>query len=229
MNKARVKVDINQNRLLFAFFGKIEKKEMEKLYTDVRFCVSDLTAGFDVMSDYSECKLLHLDSIPVLKNIMSYLIEKKMREIVRIIDRKKISCIQIVNLGLRIQGYMPIYVSSVDEADEKLRLIVKRNALRLIISNTLAECEFNNDIKKSKIANISTTGCLVLMDAIPLAKETKINLRFQLMLESESYKTFNINGEVVRSDENSFAVKFIELDNDQKNLLWKCLLYESRR
>ena len=50
----KVKADIIENRLYFKFSGKAEKDDLDKLYTDVRFLVADLTPGFDVIKDFSE-------------------------------------------------------------------------------------------------------------------------------------------------------------------------------
>ncbi len=67
MTNLRINPDLSKNRLYFNFEGTITKKTMETLYTDVRFCMEELTPGFDVISDYSECKLLHLNCSVAIK------------------------------------------------------------------------------------------------------------------------------------------------------------------
>jgi hypothetical protein len=49
-----VKVDTNKNRLFLKFSGSVPKKELDKVYTDVRFAVAHLIQGFSVIDDLSE-------------------------------------------------------------------------------------------------------------------------------------------------------------------------------
>jgi len=61
--KSKVKAEISKNRLYFSFTGSVSRKEMESLYIDTRFGVADMNRGFDVISDFSGCKLIHLAGI----------------------------------------------------------------------------------------------------------------------------------------------------------------------
>lgn len=71
----QVKPDINKNRLYLTISGKVTKKELDKLYTDLRFCVAELQPGFDALSDFSECKLGNLNGLPTFRKISIYLVE----------------------------------------------------------------------------------------------------------------------------------------------------------
>jgi hypothetical protein len=53
------------------------KVELNKVYTDIRFCVSDLKPGIDVITDLSRCTLGHLNGIATFKKIMDYLVAQK--------------------------------------------------------------------------------------------------------------------------------------------------------
>ena len=84
----KIKNNIKKNRLYFTFSGMPTKEEMDRLYTDVRFNVSDLQPGFDVISDFSECKLVHLNGIKTFVKIMNYLLVNGVGEVVKSYKRK---------------------------------------------------------------------------------------------------------------------------------------------
>ena len=52
--------DIKRNGLYITLSCDPSKKVLDKVYTDVRFCVADLKSGFDVVTDLSQCTLGHL-------------------------------------------------------------------------------------------------------------------------------------------------------------------------
>lgn len=116
-SKLKVKVDIPKNWLIFHYSGQINKKQLNSLYTDVRFCVADLKPGFHVISDFSQCSLANLNCIPVLSKIMNYLIENKVAEVIRIIQEGSLIHTQLTNYSIRRQGYKPTYVRSFREAE----------------------------------------------------------------------------------------------------------------
>ncbi len=86
----KVKNNIKKNRLYFTFSGKPTKEEMDRLYTDVRFNVSDLKQGFDVISDFSKCELVHLNGIKTFIKIMNYLLVNGVGEVVRVINENSL-------------------------------------------------------------------------------------------------------------------------------------------
>lgn len=43
---------LKKNRLYLKMAGEMSKRELEKLYTEVRFCVADLQPSFNVIADY---------------------------------------------------------------------------------------------------------------------------------------------------------------------------------
>jgi hypothetical protein len=229
MRNLKVKADIPKNRLYFTFAGIATKKTMEGLYTDVRFCVADLKPGFDVISDFSDCELIHLNSIPALKKIMSYLIENQLGQIVRILQSDKVSHKQVLNLATRVQGYSPIYVSSADEADEKLKNAIKRKGLRFHLHNLPVKYIVNNEEGKGKIINMSTSDCAVEFTTFGPKKESAILLDMIFEKDDKPPNLFTIKAKVTRIDHNVFAAEFTDFDNESKELLWRCLIDESRR
>ncbi len=229
MGNLKVNADIKKNRLYLSFVGIVTQKAMESLYTDVRFCVSDLKPGFDVISDYSECTLIHLNSIPALKKIMSYLIENQLGEIVRILHHERVSQKQVVNLAMQVQGYRSINVSTHEEAEEKLKNVVKRNALRVHLHNVPIEYWVINDKGTGNVIDISTTGCAVKFETLRPDADGDILLKIVFEKDDNLPELSKIKAKVVRVNNESFATEFTDLDNASKDLLWKYLIRESRR
>lgn len=229
MGNLKVKANIPNNRLYFNFTGIATKKAMEGLYTDVRFCVADLKPGFDVISDFSECELIHLNSIPALKKIMSYLIENRLGQIVRVLQSNKVSHKQILNLAMRVQGYSPIYVSSADEADEQLKNAVKRKGLRVHLHNLPIKYVAENEERNGNIINMSTSDCAVEFTTFPPKKGSDLLLEITFERDDKPPYPFTIKAKVTRIDHNVFAAEFNDFDNESKELLWQYLINESRR
>lgn len=116
----KVTSDIGRNRLLIELSGTIRKKDLGALYTDVRFCVADLQPGFDVITDLRACRLGHLSGIPEFKKIIQYMIHSKVRTTVRVVGKTSLVLKQISRITKVIPGYKPIYVSSIEEAEQQL-------------------------------------------------------------------------------------------------------------
>jgi hypothetical protein len=117
---AKVSADIRKNRLYITLAGTIRKKEAENIYTDVRFCVADLQPGFDVVTDLTEARIGHLISLPVFLKIIEYLKASKVGRIVRVVGRGKTIIQQMAKATELVNGYKPIYVASLAEAEEIL-------------------------------------------------------------------------------------------------------------
>ncbi len=229
MGNLKINADTRKNRLHFNFVGVVTQKGMEGLYTDVRFCVADLKPGFEVISDFSACEFIHLDSIPALKKIMSYLIENGLGEIVRILQSDKISHRQVLNLATRVQGYKPIYVSDIGEAEDVLKKTVKRKGVRVHLHNVPVRYVVGNEEENGHIINMSTSGCAVEFTTLRPETDTLTFLKVIFSQEGDSPESFEINAKVVRVDNNVFAAEFTDLDDEKEELLWRHLLVESRR
>ncbi len=222
----KVKNNIKKNRLYFTFSGKPTKEEMGKLYTDVRFNVADLKHGFDVISDFSECKLVQLNGINTFIKIMNYLLVNGVGEVVRVINENSLLFTQVRNLSSRIYGYKVNYVSSIDEAEKKLESSIKRNGIRLNV-NSMPVSYITNELNiKGNLLNLSTSGCAIESDKTGVSIGETIPILIEFKNEDISDGEFKVKGEVVRTDGNSFAVRFNDFDNDDKERLWKCLIRE---
>jgi hypothetical protein len=118
--QAKVRADTKENILFITLSGNIRKKHVESIYTDIRFGVADLKPGFTVITDLLQAKIAHLSGVASFKKITSYLLSNGVGKIVRIIGENSLILKQILRISAAIQGYTPIYVSSLEEAKAKI-------------------------------------------------------------------------------------------------------------
>ena len=112
-----VSADIKRNRLIIKLRGDVPKKDAERIYTDIRFCVSDLKPGFAVINDLTEARIGHLSAIDTFKKITAYLAEKNVGPVVRVVGSAKIIFQQFSKLTMHINGYQPMYAKNMEEAE----------------------------------------------------------------------------------------------------------------
>ncbi len=225
-----VTTDLKKNRLYFTVTGKIAKRELDSFYTDVRFCVADLQPGFDLIAIYSDCKLAHLNALPTFRKITNFLITNGVNEVVRIMPEDCVFVKQALNLTARMQGYKPMYASSLREAEEKLDSINKRNGLRFHLHQLPLEYQVEGSTQQGHILNISQSGCAVLVSDIQsLSINSEMNIKFAFDNPDSSQEIFEIMSTVVRVGDESFAVRFNELETERKELLIKYLAQECLR
>ena len=122
MQKGRSKVtaDLKNNRLTIELRGKVSKSEVERIYTDIRFCAGDLKQGFDVITDMRNCQIGYLAGALTFKRIMEFLLANGVRRVVRITGKSKPFLHQVSRITSSITGYQPIYVISYEEAESVL-------------------------------------------------------------------------------------------------------------
>ncbi len=228
MEKLQVVTDIKKNRLHFTAAGKVSKKGLEKLYTDVRFCVADLKPGFDVISDLSECTLADLSAIPTFRKIMNYLITNKVGEVVRVMHKNQFIFRQMINLATRLQGYKPIIVATVEEAEEKLNTSIKRKGMRFSLHQQEIEYMRGDEKGTATILNISTSGCAVVATTLQPSVGEELLIEIGFTEQDCSPELFKSKARIIREDNNTFAAEFMDLENDQQKQLWECLVNASR-
>lgn len=220
--------DIAKNRLYITITGKLSKQELDRLYTDIRFCVADLKPGFDVINDVSECTLAALSGIPTFKKITNHLITNRVGKVVRVIDKNKIIFKQILNMAARMQGYRASYFSTLEEAEAELESSRHCEGLRFCLYQQAVEFKTGSDQGNGYIIDISTSGCAIQSVTLQPAVEENISLTISFQEHNDLLNTFNIRATVVWTEKNKFAAQFKEVDDDQKEQLWKRLVHESR-
>ena len=220
--------NIGKNRLYFTVSGKVTKKELDSFYTDIRFGVGELKPGFNVISDFSNCQLVFLNIIPTFRKIMKYLVANEAGEMIGIMYKNSLFYKQ-VKLATIFQGYHPVYVSSLEEAEEKLANSIQRNGLRFSLYRKAVHYVTDNVEGEGYILNISTSGCAVKLASTQPSVDEEIQITIAFTAQDNSQETFTNKAIIVRVEDNSFAAQFTDLDNARKEQLWKFIVDESQR
>ena len=226
--KAEVKavVNLKKNRLNMTISGYIGTKDLDKLYTEIRFCVPDLKKGFEVVCDISQCNLIYITGLPIYKKIIDFLISHNVGEIVRVVKSSHVSCHQIKNFTERIDCYCSMYAKSQTEAEDKLENLVKRDGIRFHLNGMVVKYSFNNETREANLVDISTSGCAVNSCTVSLVAGAVIEIIFSFDQQEKLPAVFQIQAEVVRTTVNAFAVKFLKLSDEHKEQLYQQLVRE---
>jgi len=226
--KSSATADTALNRLYIKLASKVTKKDIDNLYTDIRFCVADLHPGFNVITDLSECTLAALNVLATFRKISNFLIENRVGIVVRIMDDDSVLFRQFINLTARMQGYKPINVSSIEEAEAKLLELVGRSATRFYLYKLSVEYSGDDVNGTGLLIDISTSGCAITSDTVSPKTNQEISIKIFFNIHKELPTEFQVMARVVNVDNGSFAVQYVSLTTEEKDLLWKRLVYESR-
>ncbi len=226
--KTRVNVNIADNRLVIVFAGKISKKMLADLYTDIRFSVADLKPGFDVICDYLDADVIVLNAISTFQKIAHYLASSNAGHIVRILDTRRLAETQLGNLVYRVQGYRPVLAESMEEAEEKLASYQKRDGIRIYLHYTPVKYVSGEREGDGDILNISVSGIAVEHASFLPDVGSAITFSLSFGVQDEQKELFELEATTVRHDgDTMFASKFNDVDEDTRKRLWKILLDEA--
>ncbi|THB73695.1 MAG: PilZ domain-containing protein [Desulfobulbaceae bacterium] len=224
----QIKTDHKQNRLYLTLHGTVSKSDMAHLYTDVRFTVADLDPGFSVITDLRACKTGALTALEPLTKLMGFLIENKVREVIRIVDEGQVISKQAKNLESQSQSYSVIYVYSEEEAKQQLTLLKDRENLRFRLLDHPVCYAIGQIQGQGVLVDISVGGCAVnRADSIP-TQDSVVRLTINFQENGELLSVLDCEGLVIRSDRNEFAIAFQNLDEPTKTALWTRLVAETR-
>jgi len=123
-----VSANIKRNRLDIILRGTITKKEVERIYTDIRFCTSDLEPGFAVITDLTEASLGHLAGIATFRKITKFLAEKQVGPVIRVVGQMSIIFRQLAKLTSE-SCYKPRYTKTREEAEQLLAELAEKMAV----------------------------------------------------------------------------------------------------
>lgn len=221
--------DRKKNRLHITLAANADKKELEKVYTDVRFCVADLRPGFGVITDLSACTLGHLNGVTVFRKIMAYLAANQAGEVVRVVGKMSVLFKQLIRMATTFQGYKPVYVDTLLEAEERFENAIRRNGLRFRMHQRLIDYNINEQDGQGYLVDISISGCAVQVATVSLAIKDEISLIIPLYQDHENISSFCLKAKVVRVEEKLFAAQFLDLDDAQRAHLNQCLACEAVR
>ncbi len=225
----KVVPDIRNNKLYFTITGTISKKDLDALYTDTKFSAADLQSGFDVIADLSGCSVVHLNGIATFRKVVNYLIANGAQNIAWVATPESLFYRQVMNVAQIINGYKPIYAATREEAEEKLANTVKRNGLRLHLHDFPVIYRVNGISGQSDLIDISTSGCAVKSATQLPSVDEEILLIFTFQLQDIQPNIFKIKAKVVRVEGDTFATLFLDLDKEDQDQLWKCLIAELQR
>lgn len=227
--KLKITSDIKKNRLYITMPATVTKKEMGKIYTEIRFCVADLKPGFDVVNDLSNCNIVYLDGIGTYKKIIAYLVDYKVGRIIRVSATKSLALKQALAFADKFNSFKPINVDSLEEADVELSQPVEQEALRFHIHHRRIKYSNDQFEKNGELVDFSLVGCAVQGEVEELSENIQLTVHIPLLHKGEELTTFNLLSKVVNIEGNQFSVVFVDLDQERKEQLQQCLANEIRR
>lgn len=227
--RSKVTADLKRNRLNITLSSSPDKRAVEKVYTDIRFCVADLKPGFAVITDLSQCTFASLNAILTMRQIMEYLITKQAGIIVRVVLKKSLIFKQLLRFTNRFQGYKPVYVTTLEEAEEILTDTGKHNGLRFDMHRQQIEYTLDLEEEKGHLVDISISGCTVQGSTISLSADKEISIAIPFHRDNETPLIFTTAAKVDWVQDDQFAAQFLNLDDDQKAQLYTCLASEAQR
>lgn len=226
---SKASADIAKNRLLLTITGRLSKKNLDRLYTDIRFCVADLQPGFDVITDLSGCTLASLTGVSTFRKITQFLITNRVGRVVRVIDDRKLVFRQLFNVAATMQGYRARYVTSTQEAEKWLDTSEKRLSPRFTLHLQPVHFVFNNQEAHATLSDISTGGCCLHSSTLPPAIDDTLELTFTFPPHEQLRTTFRLAGRVIWVKDDKFSVQFTSQDSPFEDELWERLVHESGR
>lgn len=230
MQRVQARVDIAKNRLYLTIGGKLTKKELDNLYTDVRFCVADLQPGFIVITDLSKCTIAALSGIPTFQKITKHLVANRLGLVIRIMNKNNLVVRQLLNFTARMGGYKAIPVSSMEEAEEAIEKRGQEYKLSFYLHNQLVSYKCNADKGNGIVSEMSTSGCSVVSATIIPSPEDQVSIRINFKSDEGLIEKFENNAQVISSNEDDgFTVRFSPLEPSQEEELWKRLVNDSAR
>lgn len=119
-NNFLVHVDRKTNKLIITLKGVIRREDVDAIYTDIRFGVSDLEPGFDVITDLRQGRFAYISGTRTFYNIAEFLKSKGVRRVIRISGKPGILQKQMQRVIKKVTDYDPMYVESMEEAEQIL-------------------------------------------------------------------------------------------------------------
>lgn len=226
IQRVKAKADIKNNRLSLTISGHVDAKTLDGLYTDIRFCVADLKPGFDVICDVSQCNLLYLAGLPIYQKIMNYMVASRVGTIVRVTNSEQVSARQMFNLYERFPCYSVLHATSCEEAVTKLEVLDRRDGLRFHLTNVDCSYTCQGGQGQGVLVDISVSGCAVQDATVPVQQGEEVALTLGFSPHDKLPTQVQVQGEVIRVENDLFAVHFLNLDDEAQAQLYKRFVHE---
>lgn len=227
MQNVSAVANIKKNRLHITLKGSPSGKDAQKLYTEVRFGVADLSPGFDVINDMTECSVGAVSGLPTLRKIMHFLVSNKVGRVVRVIDKRKVIFRQLLNFIGTSQGYEDIQVGSLEEAEEILSKEDCRHTMRIRLYNQPIQYISGKERGNGQIKDLSLTGCKIVSASILPTKGEILEVTIPFKQCEGLLELFDCKAEIIWVKGQGFGANFIEVRSHLKDQLWERLVHES--
>lgn len=225
----KTSVNIKKNRLTITVVDKVTKRHIDSLYTEIRFCVADLKPGFDVITDLSACNLAALSGFPTFRKITNHLIVSKVGRVVRVIDGTKIIKNQLYNITARSQSYNAEVFHSLEAAEEYLSESDESQGLSFRLNGQHVNYIFDEASGTGEVECLSICECKIISSSLSLAIGSHITLTVKFENHEELLDQLEVSAEIIWVEGDDFGAKFIDVDEEMKDRLWKRLVHESQR
>ena len=223
-NKMKVTINRDKNRLYCSWNGVVSKDDFERFFTEVRFAVSDLQPDFAVINDLTHCNCSALAGIPTFQQVMKYLVDQGMKDVVRIVVDKSLVFSQFSNLSLKTQGYVPVYVHSLEEADHFLDSQAQRHHIRLKMLDKEIKFEIGDNLYTGTLKDLSLGGCAICSgETTPAQQGQCLEVYFSLAGKKAQIHNLTFSAMVIRTFDDGFAAVFSNPDDLTLKKLTECL------
>lgn len=220
--------NIAKNRLHITIAGKLSKENLDKLYTEIRFCVNDLNPGFVVITDLSQCTIGFLSAIPTFRRITNYLVDNKVGRVVRVVDEDKVVLKQLINFTANISGYKADHFQSLEEAETVLSNSEMRGSLRFVLYQHSIQFSRDGLEGKGLVYDISSSGCAIQTHNQIPAVNDNISISITFKKRENLIDYLDVKAEVIWVKDELFGIRFENMNEEGKEKLWERLVYESK-
>ena len=224
MQPAKVRADIKRNRLYITLPAHVTPKELERVYSDIRFNVADLKPGFDVITDLSNCNIGHLSAIAPLRKIMAYLVAQKVGRVVRIVGDMHVILRQLIGWASRYHSYKPVYVLTLEEAEEELKYPIKPDGIRFQLNGRKVEYTVGQRARTGSVIDISTSGCALSGETTGLVSGMEVLLAISLRNQEGVSTPCSFKAEVDLPIGAAYQFRYL-LDDDRWENDWNADTY----
>lgn len=117
---ATIHADSDKNCLYITLSGVVCGQQATEAKTAIVELVAGLQPGFAVINDISQAECGYLSTLPLLQEIITLLIEKKVGRVIRVVDRSSVIFQQMTQATKELGEYPVEWVGSLEEAEALL-------------------------------------------------------------------------------------------------------------
>jgi len=191
--------------------------------------VADLKPGFHVITDLTDSTFGSLNCLSTFRKIMGFLMDKKAGQVIRITRESSLIHKQIMNFSARLQGYKPVYVGTLAEAERVLAEHDRGRGLRFLLHQTPTHFSANGVKETGYIREISASDCVIEFFSAELHVDQNIVLEFTFANKDGSSQSFEIPSKITATEHDHFTAEFVDIAEEQQQQLNACLIREAQK